>query len=132
MLSGLPAPRSASSEPISYQLQPQPAADEGCSALQGFDGHIAFHVQDAIELRAAFVHALGEFGLGDALTLHFLFQLPSDNARQRFGLCRFANALLGEKAVESGSPMGILLHARISFIRRRARSRSCPGVFCVS
>jgi hypothetical protein len=83
-------------------------------------------------LRAAFVHALGEFGLGDALTLHFLFQLPSDNARQRFGLCRFANALLGEKAVESGSPMGILLHARISFIRRRARSRSCPGVFCVS
>ena len=44
---------------LSDQLEPQLAANEGRSALKGFDGNVALRLQDAIHLGAAGVHAFG-------------------------------------------------------------------------
>src|SRR5262249_11272144 len=106
--------------------------DECGGALQAFDRHVALGFEDAINLGAAGMHAFGELGFGDALPPHFFFQLPRDHARQRLSLRGFPNAFFSKKAIDGCSPMGILLrHLRISCIRRRARSRSFAGVFCV-
>jgi hypothetical protein len=47
--------------------------------LQAFDRHVSFRLQDAIDLRAAGVHALGQRGLGQALPRHLLAQRPRDD-----------------------------------------------------
>ena len=108
------------------------AGGRGGGALQGFDGDVAFCLQDAIDLRPAGMHPFGERCLGDALALHLLGRLPGEGACQRLGLRGLADAVLGQEAVEGPAPMGVFLClAFISFIRRRARSRSSAGVFRV-
>ena len=98
-LAATPPPRQRPTRlvPILHQLKPQLAADESGRTLQAFDRYIALRLEDAIDLRAAGVHQLGELRLGDALTFHFLAQLPGDNARNSLGLGRLANALFREK-----------------------------------
>ena len=113
----------------SNQLKPQLAANQGGRTLQAFDGHVAFRLQNAVDLCTASVHALGELRLGDALAFHLPDKLPGDDAGHRFGICRFTDAFLRQEGIESSAPMGILrAHACISFIRRRARSKSPAGV----
>src|SRR5579862_2995019 len=114
----------------SDQFKPKLAADQGGGPLQALDRHVALRLQDAIDLRPAGVHPFGERRLRDPLPLHFLGELPCDDARERLGLGRLADAVPGKEAVERRAPMGIFLrHAFISCIRRRARSRSSAGVF---
>ena len=113
---------------LSDQLEPQLAANEGRSALKGFDGNVALRLQDAIHLGAAGVHAFGESRLRHALALHFLCELPGDDARHRLSLRGFADTVLAQKRIERRAPMGILFgHAFISFIRLRAISKSSAG-----
>ena len=93
---------------LSDQLEPQLAANEGRSALKGFDGNVALRLQDAIHLGAAGVHAFGESRLRHALALHFLCELPGDDARHRLSLRGFADTVLAQKRIERRAPMGIL------------------------
>jgi hypothetical protein len=95
--------------PLSDQLKPQFAADQGGGALEGFDGDVALGLEDAIHLGAAGVHLFGERGLGHALTFHFLGELPGNHARDRFGLRDFADAVFAQEHVERCAPMGIFL-----------------------
>ena len=113
---------------LSDQLEPQLAANEGRSALKGFDGNVALRLQDAIHLGAAGVHAFGESRLRHALALHFLCELPGDDARHSLSLRGFADTVLAQKRIERRAPMGILFgRAFISFIRLRAISKSSAG-----
>src|SRR5208337_1980508 len=117
----------------SDEFEAEFTADQGRGALKALDRDVSLGFQNAINLGAACVHALSKRRLSNALPFHFLAQLPSQHARQRFGLRGFTNAFLAEEGVQSRAPMGVLFraHSSISFIRRRARSRSSAGVFCV-
>ncbi len=117
---------------LSDQLKPELAANQGGSSLKGLDRNVAFRLQDAVDLCAAGMHALGERGFVDAQPFHFLGELPSNHPSYRFGLCRLTGALSVEECIEGRAPMGVHFgHAIISFMRRRPKSRSSAGVFCV-
>src|SRR5208283_1785489 len=108
----------------SDEFEAEFTADQGRGALKALDRDVSLGFQNAINLGAACVHALSKRRLSNALPFHFLAQLPSQHARQRFGLRGFTNAFLAEEGVQSRAPMGVLFraHSSISFIRRRARS----------
>jgi hypothetical protein len=80
-------------------------------ALKALDRDVSLGFQDAIDLGAARVDALGKSGLGKPLPFHFLAQLPSHDARQRIGPGRPPNAILAEEFVDGRAPMRVLFPA---------------------
>ena len=94
---------------LSDQLEPQLAANEGRSALKGFDGNVALRLQDAIHLGAAGVHAFGEGRLRHALAPHFLCELLGDYLRHRLSLRGFAETVLAQKRIERRAQWGSLV-----------------------
>jgi hypothetical protein len=63
------------------QFDPQLAADRACRAAQSAERHgRVVWIEQAVELSAVGTHARGHGGLGEALRLHRLPDLPGEHA----------------------------------------------------
>src|SRR6185295_14439216 len=87
-------------------------------------------IEQAIELRAARLHALGEFALADAFVLHHGIELPGEHALDRSRGYLSVDAIFLEEIVEGRSNPSGFLHARLFFLFK-ASVRSDGGLFCV-
>lgn len=93
--------------------------------MQALDRPIALRLQDAIDLRPEGVHPFRERRLRDPLKLHFLGELSCDDARERLGLGRLADAVFSQDAVERRAPMEIFLRHPAAALTRA--SAAAPG-----
>ena len=86
-------------EPRLLQLNVKLTAYQGGGALQGFQRHVAFRLQDPVKLGTAGVHTGGKIGLADALPFHFLRELPRHDPHNSGCFGGLVNAFLLEKVV---------------------------------
>ena len=120
--------------PVSDEFEAEFTTDHSRRALKALDRDVSLGLQDAIDLGAAGIHALGKSVLVSPCRSIFWLSRQGHDAGQRFSPGRLPNAFLAEEFVEgNNAPMGgsfscSLLHL---LMRRRASSRSSAGVFRV-
>src|SRR6185312_11895840 len=91
---------------------------------------IILRIEQTIQRSAAGVHPPRHVRLAQLLFRHLLTDLPRQNALDRHSCYFFIDIFFTQPVVEAAADV-LLLHHSTPFIRFRARSISCCGVFCV-
>jgi hypothetical protein len=103
------------------KLKAQGSAEGGGGALERIElDLVVLRVQQAIQLGAARVHALGHFTLGQALGFHRLGDLPREDALDRMGVGGVAESFVLQDTGERRSNVRVHLRSLAS----RAWNRS--------
>ncbi len=101
---------------VLHEFDADGAADGGGGALDGVElDAVVLGIEQAIEVGAAGLHALGHGGLGDFLLLHFLLNLPGKDAFEGVSVGLGGETFFAQEGLKGGADVSIgVFHFSVS------------------